>query len=165
MIRLGEGFEDFRLHAEAKINDHGNSGIYFRCGFGLPVLRSFPAGYEAQVLNGTYFYSPGKVEEQRRWRNSVGLRTEHVQYWVSFAFSPATNTHTLLVSLDTPAAQLPPVAPTEVVLTLGQRDFVLPQWVTRAQSSSGAAIASSRPRSSRIRLSATRSISSIWCEQ
>jgi hypothetical protein len=41
--------EDFRYRVEAKINDKGNSGQYFRTKFG----PGFPAGYEAQ-LNATH---------------------------------------------------------------------------------------------------------------
>jgi hypothetical protein len=42
-------YENFRYRVEAKINDHGNSGQYFRAQFG----RSFPKGYEAQI-NSTH---------------------------------------------------------------------------------------------------------------
>lgn len=41
--------EDFRYRVEAKINDKGNSGQYFRTKFG----PGFPAGYEAQI-NATH---------------------------------------------------------------------------------------------------------------
>ena len=40
---------DFYYRVEAKINDHGNSGQYFRTKFG----PGFPAGYEAQI-NATH---------------------------------------------------------------------------------------------------------------
>jgi hypothetical protein len=40
--------EDFHYRVEAKINDKGNSGQYFRTAFG----PGFPKGYEAQI-NGT----------------------------------------------------------------------------------------------------------------
>jgi type 1 glutamine amidotransferase len=42
-------YENFRYRMEAKINDHGNSGQYFRTSFG----PSFPKGYEAQI-NSTH---------------------------------------------------------------------------------------------------------------
>jgi hypothetical protein len=42
-------YENFRYRVEAKINDHGNSGQYFRVGFG----KDFPRGYEAQI-NSTH---------------------------------------------------------------------------------------------------------------
>jgi 3-keto-disaccharide hydrolase len=41
--------ENFRYRVEAKINDKGNSGQYFRTKFG----PGFPAGYEAQI-NATH---------------------------------------------------------------------------------------------------------------
>jgi len=57
-------FEDFHVRAEAKINDTGNSGIFFRSGFGLTKGRGFPDGYEAQILNGVNFFDVGKPETQ-----------------------------------------------------------------------------------------------------
>jgi hypothetical protein len=42
-------YQNFRYRVEAKINDHGNSGQYFRAQFG----PSFPKGYEAQI-NSTH---------------------------------------------------------------------------------------------------------------
>src|SRR5262245_53227198 len=42
-------YENFVYRVEAKINDHGNSGQYFRTKFG----PSFPSGYEAQI-NSTH---------------------------------------------------------------------------------------------------------------
>jgi hypothetical protein len=42
-------FENFRFRVEAMINDHGNSGQYFRTEFG----PDFPKGYEAQI-NSTH---------------------------------------------------------------------------------------------------------------
>jgi hypothetical protein len=42
-------YENFRFRVEAKINDRGNSGQYFRTQFG----KSFPKGYEAQI-NSTH---------------------------------------------------------------------------------------------------------------
>ena len=42
-------YENFQYRVEAKINDHGNSGQYFRTKFG----PSFPKGYEAQI-NSTH---------------------------------------------------------------------------------------------------------------
>jgi hypothetical protein len=39
-------YKNFRFRAEVKINDHGNSGLYFRC----PVADGdFTKGYEAQI--------------------------------------------------------------------------------------------------------------------
>ncbi|MDB5309282.1 MAG: hypothetical protein JWO38_3484 [Gemmataceae bacterium] len=40
-----DDFTDFRYRVEAKINDKGNSGQYFRAEFG----PGFPKGYEAQI--------------------------------------------------------------------------------------------------------------------
>jgi serine/threonine protein kinase/formylglycine-generating enzyme required for sulfatase activity len=50
-------FENFHLHAEAKINAAGNSGIFFRSEYGLNLLvggktGNYPAGYEAQIYLG-----------------------------------------------------------------------------------------------------------------
>ena len=42
-------YENFRYRVEAMINDHGNSGQYFRTAFG----PGFPKGYEAQI-NATH---------------------------------------------------------------------------------------------------------------
>jgi hypothetical protein len=42
-------YENFHFRVEAKINDHGNSGQYFRTKF----QGGFPAGYEAQI-NATH---------------------------------------------------------------------------------------------------------------
>ena len=42
-------YENFIYRVEAKINDHGNSGQYFRTKYG----PSFPKGYEAQI-NSTH---------------------------------------------------------------------------------------------------------------
>ena len=42
-------YENFVYRVEAMINDHGNSGQYFRTQFG----KSFPKGYEAQI-NSTH---------------------------------------------------------------------------------------------------------------
>jgi len=42
-------FQNFHLRFEAKINDHGNSGQYFRATF----AKAFPPGYEAQI-NSTH---------------------------------------------------------------------------------------------------------------
>jgi hypothetical protein len=42
-------YTDFQFRVEAKINDHGNSGQYFRTAFG----PGFPTGYEAQI-NATH---------------------------------------------------------------------------------------------------------------
>jgi hypothetical protein len=44
-----DDFTDFQFRVEAKINDHGNSGQYFRTAFG----PGFPTGYEAQI-NATH---------------------------------------------------------------------------------------------------------------
>jgi hypothetical protein len=42
-------YQNFRYRVEAQINDHGNSGQYFRTEFG----PNFPRGYEAQI-NATH---------------------------------------------------------------------------------------------------------------
>ena len=44
-----DDYVNFKYRVEAKINDHGNSGQYFRTAFG----PSFPKGYEAQI-NSTH---------------------------------------------------------------------------------------------------------------
>ncbi len=44
-----DDYQNFIYRVEAKINDHGNSGQYFRTKFG----PSFPKGYEAQI-NSTH---------------------------------------------------------------------------------------------------------------
>ena len=44
-----DDYQDFHYRVEAKINDKGNSGQYFRTAFG----PGFPAGYEAQI-NATH---------------------------------------------------------------------------------------------------------------
>jgi hypothetical protein len=44
-----DDYENFVYRVEAMINDHGNSGQYFRTKFG----KSFPKGYEAQI-NSTH---------------------------------------------------------------------------------------------------------------
>jgi Domain of Unknown Function (DUF1080) len=44
-----DDYTDFHFRVEAKINDHGNSGQYFRTAFG----PGFPTGYEAQI-NATH---------------------------------------------------------------------------------------------------------------
>ncbi len=43
------GFKNFRFRAEVKINDHGNSGMYFRAA----AKPSFTDGYECQI-NSTH---------------------------------------------------------------------------------------------------------------
>ena len=46
MLYSPKTYKNFRFRAELKINDHGNSGVYFRC----PVPDGdFGKGYEAQV--------------------------------------------------------------------------------------------------------------------
>src|SRR6185312_17350468 len=45
----GGNYQNFRYRVEAMINDHGNSGQYFRTAFGA----DFPKGYEAQI-NSTH---------------------------------------------------------------------------------------------------------------
>src|SRR5205085_1595273 len=44
-------YKDFHLRFEARINDGGNSGLYFRALFGS--TRECPPGYEAQI-NSTH---------------------------------------------------------------------------------------------------------------
>ena len=46
MLYSPKSYKNFKFRAELKINDHGNSGMYFRC----PTPNgSFGEGYEAQV--------------------------------------------------------------------------------------------------------------------
>jgi hypothetical protein len=42
------GFENFHARVEARINDGGNSSLYFRAAFGLQQ-NGYPQGYEAQI--------------------------------------------------------------------------------------------------------------------
>jgi hypothetical protein len=44
-------YENFHLRAEVQINKFGNSGIYFRSPFGVPLHNKYPVGYEAQILH------------------------------------------------------------------------------------------------------------------
>jgi tRNA A-37 threonylcarbamoyl transferase component Bud32 len=70
LYTVEDDFTDFDLHVEAKINDGGNSGIFFRAGFGPTLPRQRPrrpAGYEAQINSthdeaeriGSLFAHPG----------------------------------------------------------------------------------------------------------
>jgi hypothetical protein len=62
--------DNFRYRVEAKINDKGNSGQYFRTAFG----PGFPKGYEAQlnathgdkIRTGSLYPSFGKLTEEDR---------------------------------------------------------------------------------------------------
>ena len=49
IFTVKDDFTDFHYRVEAKINDHGNSGQYFRTKIG----PGFPSGYEAQI-NATH---------------------------------------------------------------------------------------------------------------
>jgi hypothetical protein len=49
LFTVRDNYKNFRYRVEAKINDHGNSGQYFRTQFG----PGFPRGYEAQI-NSTH---------------------------------------------------------------------------------------------------------------
>jgi hypothetical protein len=44
-------FGNFHMRAEVKVNDNGNSGIFFRSPFGLPLGGIYPGGYEAQIMH------------------------------------------------------------------------------------------------------------------
>jgi hypothetical protein len=63
-------YENFRYRVEVMINDHGNSGQYFRTQFG----PDFPKGYEAQInsthgdriRSGSLYPSFGKLTEEER---------------------------------------------------------------------------------------------------
>jgi hypothetical protein len=63
-------YENFRYRVETMINDHGNSGQYFRTAFG----PGFPKGYEAQInsthgdriRSGSLYPSFGKISEEDR---------------------------------------------------------------------------------------------------
>jgi hypothetical protein len=62
-------YENFRYRVEVMINDHGNSGQYFRTQFG----PDFPKGYEAQInsthgdpiRSGSLYPFPGLSKEDR----------------------------------------------------------------------------------------------------
>ncbi|HWA97848.1 MAG TPA: family 16 glycoside hydrolase, partial [Pirellulales bacterium] len=47
LVSQRQNFRDFHLRVEAKINEPGNSGVYFRCARGAPGKH--PEGYEAQI--------------------------------------------------------------------------------------------------------------------
>jgi hypothetical protein len=93
-------YTNFRFRAEIKINDHGNSGMYFRC----PVADGdFGKGYEAQIDSthsdpirtgsiygfvhiykqvvppDTWFTYEVEVVD-RDWR---GLKVPHIKVWVN----------------------------------------------------------------------------------
>jgi hypothetical protein len=53
-------YKDFHLLAEVRINDGGNSGIYFRSPFGPFGQTPWPTGYEAQI-NSTQKVDPRKT--------------------------------------------------------------------------------------------------------
>ena len=63
-------YDNFHFRVEAKINDKGNSGQYFRTAFG----PGFPKGYEAQInathgdkiRTGSLYPSFGKLSEEDR---------------------------------------------------------------------------------------------------
>ena len=44
-------FKDFDLHAEVRVNQDGNSGIYFHAPFGLANSDAYPGGYEVQICH------------------------------------------------------------------------------------------------------------------
>ncbi len=71
-------YENFHFRVEAKINDKGNSGQYFRTKFG----GGFPAGYEAQinathgdpVRTGSLYPSSG---DMRKVKENLVLKSPH----------------------------------------------------------------------------------------
>ena len=70
-------YENFRFRVEAKINDKGNSGQYFRTKFG----GGFPAGYEAQI-NSTHpdpvktgsLYPDGRLKLEKGERDKIVIK-------------------------------------------------------------------------------------------
>ncbi len=58
-------YEDFHLLAEIKLNKGGNSGVFFRAGFGLPRKPAWgtntPEGYEAEVFHEPSTCQTGSV--------------------------------------------------------------------------------------------------------
>ncbi|MFO0927272.1 MAG: DUF1080 domain-containing protein [Gemmataceae bacterium] len=44
-------YEDFHLRVECRINQFGNSGIFFRCTPDLSRAGRYPFGYESQILH------------------------------------------------------------------------------------------------------------------
>ena len=68
-----DDFTDFHLRAQVKINDQGNSGIYFRVPFDVSRLGMFPTGYEAQILNGLQYNRGNKVVENNLTGSLYGL--------------------------------------------------------------------------------------------
>jgi len=73
--------DNFRYRVEAKINDHGNSGQYFRAKFG----PGFPQGYEAQlnathgdqIRTGSLYPSFGKLSDEDRKKILVMKTAPH----------------------------------------------------------------------------------------
>src|SRR5262249_36247675 len=44
-------FENFHIRAEVRLQDNGNSGIFFRSEYGVSRNGKWPKGYEAQIVN------------------------------------------------------------------------------------------------------------------
>jgi hypothetical protein len=54
LFYMANSYENFHLRAEARINDGGNSGVFFRTPFGPASPQGYPlGGYEAQI-NSTH---------------------------------------------------------------------------------------------------------------
>jgi len=77
-------YENFRYRVEVKINDHGNSGQYFRTAFGA----DFPKGYEAQI-NSTHgdpirtgsLYPSFELSAEAREKNLIKKRLVEPDTW------------------------------------------------------------------------------------
>jgi hypothetical protein len=82
----GQEFENFEFKAEVKLNHEGNSGMYFRTGFG----PGWPKGYEAQVNNTSpdpkrtgslyNFVSVGeqRIEDDTWWTQHIIAEGNHI---------------------------------------------------------------------------------------
>jgi hypothetical protein len=99
-------YENFRYRVVAKINDHGNSGQYFRTQFG----PGFPKGYEAQInsthrdpvktgsLYGFVSVLQMKVKPDTWFTQEVIAQGNHitikVNYQTTVCFTDDNNTYT-----------------------------------------------------------------------
>jgi hypothetical protein len=58
-------FTDFHLRAEVKINQIGNSGIFFRASDAEHTPSNMPAGYEAQIFFGDFISGTTRIEPHK----------------------------------------------------------------------------------------------------
>lgn len=111
----------------------------------VTLLDSRSLGFALALVLGSSLLSgcasmPYRVEaegtptERHRWHRSIGLRTAQAQYWLTFAYLPKTDKHTLQVSMFAPAQSLPRVQPTWLKIETRGGTFVLERWTLRTQS-------------------------------